>query len=316
MKADPFAFALCVSAKRFRACPRPYECRDPQNWLSFFLSCDGGLYTMPLMEQIPSTEHSHLKDAAASHIEAPALDRGLAVLEALDARPEGMSLSEISRAIGSPKNSTSRLLQTLTARGYVERDEATMVIRLTGKLLRLGKPRVGRHSLVECALEAMRSLRDAVGETVQLGVPVGDEGVIIEQVESTQAVRICAEIGLRFPLYNNAPGKVLLAFQPPKSSEQAIRRLKLKRFTSRTITDKTALRKESERVLKLGYGTDWGEADEGIHCVAAPVFDRPDHLLAVVWASSVAGRMPKGRFAAVAVEVMRAARAIERRLRA
>jgi DNA-binding IclR family transcriptional regulator len=247
-------------------------------------------------------------------IEAPALDRGLAILEALDTKPEGMNLSEISRTIGSPKNSTSRLVQTLMAREYVERDEVTMLIRLTSKLLRLGHPRAGRASLVMCALEPMRALRDAVGETVQLGIPVGDDGVIIEQVESTQAVRICVEIGLRFHLHNNAPGKVLLAYQHPKAREKTIQRLTLPRFTGRTITTKEALRKECGRVVKLGYGTDWGEADEGIHCVAAPVFDRPNHLLAVVWASAVAGRMPKARFAKVAVEVMQAARAIERRL--
>ena len=269
---------------------------------------------MTPIEHVPNTAQQRSKNAASANIEAPALDRGLAILEALDARPEGMSLSEISRVIGSPKNSAARLVQTLMVRGYVERDEATMIIRLTGKLLRLGYPRVGRVSLVECALEPMRMLRDAVGETVQLGIPIGDEGVIIEQVESTQAVRICVGIGLRFPLHNNAPGKVLLAFQHPKACERTIQRLKLKRFTARTITTKEALRQECERVVKLGYGTDWGEADEGIHCVAAPVFDRPNHLLAVVWASAVAGRIPKAHFPKVAVEVMKAAREIERRL--
>jgi DNA-binding IclR family transcriptional regulator len=277
--------------------------------------CAGITHVTPI-EHVPNTAQQRSKNAAGANIEAPALDRGLAILEALDGRPEGMSLSEISRVIGSPKNSTSRLVQTLMVRGYVERDEATMIIRLTGKLLRLGHPRVGRVSLVECALEPMRMLRDAVGETVQLGIPISDEGVIIEQVESTQAVRICVEIGLRFPLHNNAPGKVLLTFQHPKSREKTIQRLKLARFTDRTITSKDALRQECERVAKLGYGTDWGEADEGIHCVAAPVFDRPNHLLAVVWASAVAGRMPKARFPKVAVEVMKSAREIERRLRA
>ena len=277
--------------------------------------CAGITHVTPI-EHVPNTAQKRSKSAVSANIEAPALDRGLAILEALDGRSEGMSLSEISRVIGSPKNSTSRLVQTLMVRGYVERDEATMIIRLTGKLLRLGHPRVGRVSLVECALEPMRALRDAVGETVQLGIPIGDEGVIIEQVESTQAVRICVEIGLRFPLHNNAPGKVLLAFQHPKACERTIQRLKLKRFTARTITTKEALRMECERVVKLGYGTDWGEADEGIHCVAAPVFDRPNHLLAVIWASAVAGRMPKARFPKVAVEVMKAAREIERRLQA
>jgi IclR family transcriptional regulator, KDG regulon repressor len=268
------------------------------------------------IEHVPNTVRRRSKRGLGAKTAAPALDRGLAILEALDARSEGLSLSEISRVIGSPKNSTSRLLQTLTSRGYVERDEATMAVRLTGKLLRLGHPRRGRVSLVECALEPMRALRDAVGETVQLGIPIGDEGVIIEQVESTQAVRICVEIGLRFPLHNNAPGKVLLAFQPLKDRERTVQRIELLRFTSRTITTEVALRAECERVVEQGYGTDWGEADEGIHCVAAPVFDRPNHLLAVVWASAVAGRMPKPRFPHVAVEVMNAAREIERRLRA
>lgn len=226
-----------------------------------------------------------------------------------------MTLSEVSQAIRIPKNSAARLLQTLIARDYVAKNEADGRFHLTGKLLRLGQPRFADVSLVEGALEAMRRLRDAVGETVQLGIPIGDEGVIIEKVESTQPLRISVEIGLRFRLHNNAPGKVLLAFQHPKSRETTIRRLSLDRYTDRTITDRSALREECEAVVAQGYATDWAEADEGIHCVAAPVFDQPNHLLAVVWASAVAGRMPRERFADVAAEVMQTARDIERRLR-
>ncbi len=258
----------------------------------------------------------HSNKAPKAAAEAPALDRGLAVLEALDAQPAGMTLTEISMVIGGPKNSTSRLIQTLIAREYVVRDDATMRFRLTGKLLRLGQPQVADVSLVESSLEAMRVLRDAVGETVQLGIPIGDEGVIIEKIESTQAVRIGVNIGLRFPLHSNAPGKVLLAFRPPKERERAINRIKLERFTDRTITDKAALRTECERVVKQGYATDWGEADEGIHCVAAPIRDRLNALMATLWVSGIAGRMPKSSFAAVAAEVMKAAGEIERRLRA
>lgn len=268
------------------------------------------------MERARSKKPCSRAAAEPAGSQAPALDRGLALLEVLDARPDGMNLSEISRAIGSPKNSTSRLVHTLIARGYVEREPGTWILRLTPKLLRLGHPRAGRTSLVESALEPMRGLRDRVGETVQLGIPVGDEGVIIEQVESTRAIRICVEIGLRFPLHNNAPGKVLLAFQPHRTREQTLRRLRLERHTRRTITTAEALRSECERVVVRGYGTDWGEADEGIHCVAAPVFSKPDHLQAVLWVSAVAGRMPRKSFPAVAASVLQAARRIEGRLRA
>ncbi len=268
------------------------------------------------LEHVPNTEQLHSKSVSSASIEAPALDRGLAVLEALDSRPEGMNLSEISRAIGSPKNSTSRFMQTLIARGYLTRDETTQRFRLTGKLLRLGQPQVADVSLVECSLDVMRVLRDTVGETVQLGIPIGDEGVIIEKIESTQAVRIGVSIGLRFPLHNNAPGKVLLAFRDPKEHERTLNRIRLEKSTEHTITDKATLRKECARVVKQGYATDWGEADEGIHCVAAPIRDRLNFLISTLWVSGIAGRMPNSMFASVADEVIKAAGEIERRLRA
>lgn len=268
------------------------------------------------MEQVPNTEQGRSKKLNPVAAEAPALDRGLAILELLDATAQGLNLTEISKAIGSPKNSTSRFVQTLIGRGYLTRDDDAQRFRLTGKLLRLGQPRVANVSLVACALDAMWALRDAVGETVQLGIPMGDEGVIIEKIESDRAIRIGVELGLRFHLHNNAPGKVLLAFRHPKERERTINRIKLERFTERTITDKEALRKECERVVKQGYGTDGGEADDGIHCVAAPIRDRLNVLVATIWVSGIAGRMPKSTFATVAVEVMKAADEIERKLRA
>ena len=199
---------------------------------------------MTPLGHVPNTARRRSKSAASAGIEAPALDRGLAVLEALDASPEGMNLSELSRVIGSPKNSTSRFMQTLIARGYLTRDETTQRFRLTGKLLRLGQPQVADVSLVECSLDVMRLLRDTVGETVQLGIPIGDEGVIIEKIESAQAVRIGVNIGLRFPLHNNAPGKVLLASRDPKERECSLNRIRLEKSTERTITDKATLRAE------------------------------------------------------------------------
>lgn len=268
-------------------------------------------------ERVPYTAQSRLSPVKSLPGEAPALDRGLAILELLDTAPlPGLNLTEISKAIGSPKNSTSRLVQTLIGRGYLVREDETQRFRLTSKLLRLGQPRSSDVSLVECALDAMRGLRNATGETVQLGIPIGDEGVIIEKLESMQAMRIGVDIGLRFPLHNNAPGKVLLAYLAPKERESTLQRLGLERTTERTITERDSLRKECERVAQLGYGTDYGEADEGIHCVAAPVFSRPGELCATIWVSAPSRRMPKSKFAEVGSAVMQAARAIERKLTA
>ena len=278
---------------------------------------------MPLLDQqgvksrepVPYMEHSDSNFAPSGSGTAPALSRGLQLLEILDAAPEGLNLTQLSAAIESPKNSTARLVQTLIQHEYVVRDDNTMINRLTGKLLRMGQPRLREVSLVEYSLDSMRSLRDAVGETVQLGIPSGDEGIIIEQVMSTRAVRIGVDLGLRFGLHNNAPGKVLLAFRSAKERERTIARIELKRSTDRTITDKHKLREECDLVVAQGYSIDWGEADEGIHCVAAPIRDRSNVLVAAIWVSGIAGRMPKTVFPSVAVHVMKAAQEIERKLR-
>jgi IclR family acetate operon transcriptional repressor len=244
----------------------------------------------------------------------PSLVRGMRILERLSAKPRGATLAEISEELEAPKNSTLRLLQTLVFCGYVVREESPPRYRLTGKLLRIGHPQVQGVSLVECSLDAMRELRDQIGETVQLGIPTGDEGVIIEKMESTAAIRIGVEIGLRFSLHNNAPGKVLLAFRPVAEREATIKRIKLSRFTDRTITKRSSLKEECERVLRQGYAVDWGEANDGIHCVAAPIHDQLGTLIAAVWVSGIAGRMPKRTFPSVGKEVIKTAREIERKM--
>lgn len=236
------------------------------------------------------------------------------ILESLSEKPQGAGLAEISAELGTPKNSTLRLLQTLVACGYVVREELPLLYRLSGKLLQIGQPHVGEVSLVECSLTAMRSLRDRVGETVQLGIPTGDEGVIIEKLESRSAIRIGVEIGLRFGLHSNAPGKTLLAHRDSEERDSTIKRLKLERFTNRTITKASDLKAECERILREGFSEDWGEADEGIHCVAAPIKDRLGKLIATIWVSGIAGRMPKKLFPSIGQEVIRAASEIERKM--
>ena len=253
-------------------------------------------------------------DLSAATSPAPALERGMRILEALSSNPQGASLAEISTDLGTPKNSTLRLLQTLVSCGYLRREENPPRYRVTDKLLRIGQPHGREVSLVECSLEVMRQLRNEVGETVQLGIPSGDEGVIIEKVESNAAIRIGVEIGLRFPLYNNAPGKVLLAARPLEERLSTIQRLSLDRCTDRTITEPEALARECERVVDQGYGVDWGEAEEGIHCVAAPIRNARSTLIGTLWVSGIAGRMPRKRFPEVGREVIRAAGEIEARM--
>ncbi|QDU10688.1 IclR family transcriptional regulator [Gimesia aquarii] len=244
----------------------------------------------------------------------PALERGLDVLETLSQAPDGLGISELATRLSLNKNAIFRITHALTDRDYLERDPLTKRFKLSTKFLTLGMPQVGDVSLVEEALPLMRDLRDETRETVQLGLRVRDEGVIIEQVSGLHPLRIAVDVGLRFPLHNNAPGKVLLAFQTPEELAATIKRIPLTQDTSRTITDPGMLQEECERVHSRGYATDYAEADEGIHCVAAPVLSKTENLLAVVWVSAPSKRMPKSLFSSIGKQVIQCTEKITGRL--
>lgn len=240
----------------------------------------------------------------------PALDRGLDIIESLGSRSVGLTLSELSEQLRLPKSAVFRITQTLLARGYLLRDDQSQRFSLTQKLLTIGQPQRAERSLVELSLSRMRALRDLTRETVQLGILAGGQGVIIEQVPGLHALRIAVDIGLRFPLHNNAPGKLLLAYASPAEHRSLLRKLTFASSTPRTITRRDDLERECERIVSLGYATDHAEADEGIHCVAAPVFDEQQRLLAALWVSAPARRLPRDSFAATGAQVVTAANQI------
>ena len=253
--------------------------------------------------------------AVDSGFSTPAVDRALAILERLGEASGGRTLSELSADLGLPKNAVFRIANTLRARGYLTRDDRSFRFFLTEKLLRISQPRVGKRGLLELSMDPMRELRDRTRETVQIGRRFGSEGVILEQVEGLHPLRISVDAGLRFPLYNNGPGKLLLAHMRDGEREAMIRGLKLVRCTPRTITGRAELARECGRIRAQGYSVDFAEADEGIHCVAAPIFDPLGEVIATIWVSAPSRRLPKALFPGTGAQVRRAADKISQRVK-
>jgi DNA-binding IclR family transcriptional regulator len=206
--------------------------------------------------------------------EATSLQRGLATLELLADRPNGATLREITDELALPGASVLRIARTLVQLGYLSRDERSKRFFLTNSFLLLGQPRTPSRGLAECALTAMRAIRQATGETTQLCCLVGAEMVILDQLLSTHPFKYSADLGARCPCYSCAPGKALVAFAPADDQEKIVSGLQFKRFTETTITSKAKFRQELAQIRAQGYAVDRAEGMPGIHCVAAPILDR------------------------------------------
>ena len=245
---------------------------------------------------------------------SPSTDRTLDLLEALALRPDGLSLSEMVRCTGLPQNSLYRISQSLHARGYLHRRESDRRFSLSNKFFDLGRPKANGKSLVVCAFEAMRSLRDETGETVQLLVRSGAKGVVLEQVSGRHPVQVMGEVGMRVPLYSCAPGKALLAWMPEEERAVWFESVALKSFTARTRATREDLERDLAATRSRGYAIDESEGLEGIHCVAAPIFNTHAYPVAALTVMAPSFRLPESAFADCGETCVRAARQIQQRI--
>ncbi len=242
---------------------------------------------------------------------APGTERTLAILELLGRHRSGLSLTEIARDLELPLNSVFRITATLHNRGYLQRREDDKRFVLSNKLFDLSRPQVREKSLVVCALEAIKWLRNETGETAQLLVAVNHKMTVLEQCVSTQPIKVSGTVGLRVPMYSCAPGKAVLAHLPPGEMEDFFAHVTLRRFTAATLATRAALEVDFVKVRKRQYALDLAEGLEGIHCVGAPVLDDYQYPVAAVTVMGPGFRLkrdlfePTGRLCVLAAGMVR-----------
>jgi IclR family acetate operon transcriptional repressor len=258
-----------------------------------------------------------IKEAVISPSEdtlAPGTERTLAILELLGQHRAGLSLTEIARELDLPVNSVFRITGTLHNRGYLQRREDDKRFVLTNKLFDLSRPQVREKSLVVCALESLKWLRDESGETTQLLTSVNHKMTVLEQCISSQPIKVSSTVGLQVPMFSCAPGKAVLAHLPPAELDAFFAGVKLKQYTPTTLATRSAMEADLAKTRKRGFSTDIAEGLEGIHCVAAAVLDEYRYPVAAVTVMSPSFRLKRDQFEKAGHLCMQAAETITRRL--
>lgn len=245
---------------------------------------------------------------------APGTERTLAILELLGRHRAGLSLTEIARELDLPVNSVFRISGTLHNRGYLQRREDDKRFVLTNKLFDLSRPQVREKSLVVCALEALKWLRDESGETTQLLASVNHKMTVLEQCISSQPIKVSSTVGLQVPMYSCAPGKAVLAHLSKTEIESFFTQVSLKQFTPATLASRSMLETDLAKARKRGFATDLAEGLEGIHCVAAPVLDEYRYPVAAITLMAPSFRLHREQFEKMGRLCVEAAETITRRL--
>lgn len=236
-----------------------------------------------------------------------------AILQALGERNE-TGISELSMRLAMPKATIYRFLQTMKTLGYVRQEADSERYGLTMRMYELGTKALQYPDLVEIAKVHMQRLSDSTGETVHLGMLIDSEIIYVHKVDSKHMLGMYSRVGRRAPLHCTAIGKVLLAWEPPSRRDHLLQGCDFKRFREKTITTRADFDTELARTLAQGFGQDREEFDEHIRCVAIPIFDRLNQVIAGLSVSFPTFRFDTAREPALVDMLRDASRDISRQL--
>ncbi len=145
---------------------------------------------------------------------APALEKGLDILELLATESEPVTLTGIVNRLGRSHGELFRMVQVLEFRGYIEQDAGSDGYRLSDRLFSLGMQQPRTRSLIEVALPVMRQLALSLGQSCHLALHSRGEMVVVARMESSEQLGFSVRVGYRRPLLQAASGVILYAFQP------------------------------------------------------------------------------------------------------
>lgn len=240
-----------------------------------------------------------------------AVERALDVLLCFSSNTPELTMTQIAERVGMHKSTVHRLLATLEAKHFVQRDSVTGIYQPGNRLLQMAFLTLEKNDLREVAAPFMKQLNDSYRETVTLSILDDSDMVYIAVDASPQTVTLAAKPGQRLPAFCTASGKVLIAYSP-QAVVNKIFDQGFPEYTSHTIRSIEAMLHIINLVRERGFAYSEQEYEEGINAVAAPILDRNDQPLAAIAVAGPAYRLPVDRMLEIGPTVARVAKEISR----
>ena len=223
-----------------------------------------------------------------------------------------MTLSDLAFHLGLPVSTVHRMVSTLEARGFARQENDVGRWTIGVGAYNVGQAFVRIRKIDILGRDAMRTLMEATGETVNLGVLEGDEVVFLAQIESEQPIRVALRPGRRAPAYASGIGKAIMATGDVDHHLARLAGQRLRRLTDTTITDRRALAREFAAITARGWALDNEEQTAGMRCIAAPIFDESGVPIAGISISGPTVRMTDTALDGLAAKTVAAADTVTR----
>ncbi|HWR19365.1 MAG TPA: IclR family transcriptional regulator [Clostridia bacterium] len=225
--------------------------------------------------------------------EVTSLDKAIQILQYLTQLDKDISLKDLSAGVNMPKATLIRLLTTMKRHGLIQQDVATKNYRLGWALIYMGTAASRLFDLPKIIHPYLERLSRESGESASLVQFQRDSAVYVDQVSCTNLIRSGLGVGAQLQIHLSAAGKILISDMPDEAIRKFIKRNPLIKRTEKTITSEEAFLREIHSVRENGYALDDEEGEIGGRCIAAPIRDWNDNILASISITGPSSRVHK-----------------------
>lgn len=201
---------------------------------------------------------------------APALEKGLGILECLATAASPMTLQQLSLALGRSASEIYRMLEVLVDQGYVLRESG--LHRLSLKLFNLGVGQMPARNLLAVSLPVMEEVALESRQALHLSVHADRRLVVVAAIPSPEPLGFSVRLGSHFPFRaDRTSARVLTAFQPPALRDSLLDEMVDQARPSRV--SRQALAERLDQLRERGYEEVPSDTVQGIVDIAYPIFD-------------------------------------------
>ncbi|HIB8961425.1 TPA: DNA-binding transcriptional repressor XynR [Enterobacter kobei] len=225
------------------------------------------------------------------------VERALQILDLFNEQATELKITDISKLMGLSKSTLHSLLKTLQLHGYIDQNPENGKYRLGMKLVERGHFVVGSMDIRQKAKGWLMDLSRRTGQTTHLGILDGREGVYIEKIEGKLAAIAYSRIGRRLPVHTTAIGKVLIAWLGEAELNALLEGYQYTTFTPSTLATREALVDALKKTREQGYALDSEENEQGVRCVAVPVWNHESRVIAALSLSTLTSRVDDAELA-------------------
>lgn len=221
-----------------------------------------------------------------------AAERCFQILDLCAKKNGPISISDVCQDLDVNTNMAFRLLSTIQACGYMDKNSETGLYTLSMKNLKLSTTALQSHRLRMITMPYLELLWHQYPKAnVNMGIKEGDDILIIDRIDGQSLPRTYFTPGKKIPFHSTGLGKVLTCTLAENEIRALAERTGLKRFTPDTITDIDALLIELDKTRKEQVGRDRNEFVLDDNCSAVPIMNSKSEIVAAISVSALTQNM-------------------------